>query len=385
MGWGIFCACSWTWCIGMFLPTIMLERYGLPGFLVFAVPNVLGCAAFGYVLTRARSESMVARHGRAMGWFSIATIAYHTCFMPILIASFGLPLTEGISDAGPLAGGVMLSTFVFAGGLVLSAIPTRLWPWLAVGVYAFSIAAFVRWGGDALGHVAMSGTDPVSSLLWLAPIITVGFILCPYLDLTFHRARQQAGTPHAFAVFGVTFAVMIVFTVAYAGAQALTTIVLWHILIQSMFTIGAHLRELRLVAPRPRGNLSVSMAYLPLFAAFLYPAVRLLDVAWTGGAEDVYLRYLVLYGLVLPLYALVFIGPLRPVTWSRRAGWGYAAVVVAMMPFYEAAFIHGRAWALIVPLVVLVAWIARRSRSLSPSLSLSSSGSHEPPPGQTTT
>ena len=34
----------------MYLPVILLRRFGWLGFLAFAVPNVLGCAAFGYVL-----------------------------------------------------------------------------------------------------------------------------------------------------------------------------------------------------------------------------------------------------------------------------------------------------------------------------------------------
>ena len=48
-----------------------------------------------------------------------------------------------------------------------------------------------------------------------------GFALCPYLDLTFHRARQSlAGrdAKTAFGVgFGVLFALMILFTLGYSG------------------------------------------------------------------------------------------------------------------------------------------------------------------------
>src|SRR6267142_6505142 len=85
--WGIFCACSWTWCIGMYLPRIMIERFGWPGFIVFAVPNVLGCAAFGYVVrNRARSDAITARHGAAMTAFSAVTIAYHLFFIVWMFA-----------------------------------------------------------------------------------------------------------------------------------------------------------------------------------------------------------------------------------------------------------------------------------------------------------
>ena len=53
VGWGFFCAASWTWCIGMFFPLLLLRDFGWPGLVAFLVPNVIGCAGFGYVLDRA--------------------------------------------------------------------------------------------------------------------------------------------------------------------------------------------------------------------------------------------------------------------------------------------------------------------------------------------
>ncbi len=46
--WPIFLACSWTWVIGMYLPMVLLERYGWWGYVIFAVPNVLGVMLFGW-------------------------------------------------------------------------------------------------------------------------------------------------------------------------------------------------------------------------------------------------------------------------------------------------------------------------------------------------
>ena len=60
IAWGVFCACSWTWCIGMYLPKLMMDLYGWWGFLVFAIPNVLGCCGFGYVLARRARSSLGA-------------------------------------------------------------------------------------------------------------------------------------------------------------------------------------------------------------------------------------------------------------------------------------------------------------------------------------
>ena len=41
VAWGLFCSNSWTWCIGMYLPVILLRSFGWPGFLAFVIPNVL--------------------------------------------------------------------------------------------------------------------------------------------------------------------------------------------------------------------------------------------------------------------------------------------------------------------------------------------------------
>src|SRR5689334_7134755 len=74
-------ASSWTWCIGMFLPVLLVRDYGIWGFVVFAVPNILGAAAFGWLLRDDISVALVARHAIAMRWFSAVTIAYHAFFV----------------------------------------------------------------------------------------------------------------------------------------------------------------------------------------------------------------------------------------------------------------------------------------------------------------
>ena len=42
----------------MFLPIILLRNWGWPGFWVFAIFNVLGCAGFGYWCSSKRSEEL---------------------------------------------------------------------------------------------------------------------------------------------------------------------------------------------------------------------------------------------------------------------------------------------------------------------------------------
>lgn len=65
LGWAAYLACSWTWCIGMFLPVLLVRDYGVWGFVVFAVPNVVGAGAMGWVLSAASAEGKCggASHG----------------------------------------------------------------------------------------------------------------------------------------------------------------------------------------------------------------------------------------------------------------------------------------------------------------------------------
>src|SRR3954466_11135783 len=82
LSWAAFLACSWTWCIGMFLPVLLIRDYGLAGWWVFAVPNVIGAAAMGTVLRDAQaSRRLVAAHRTACRWFSIVTICFHGFFI----------------------------------------------------------------------------------------------------------------------------------------------------------------------------------------------------------------------------------------------------------------------------------------------------------------
>jgi hypothetical protein len=103
---------------------------------------------------------------------------------------------------------------------------------------------------------------PRTDLVWLAPACVFGFLLGPYLDLTFHRARQRttpAGGRAAFGVgFGAFFFLMIVFTAFYArplgealaSGQPLSLRDPWaltiaiHITLQAAFTIVAHAQAL---------------------------------------------------------------------------------------------------------------------------------------------
>jgi len=300
--WGLFCACSWTWCIGMYLPRIMIERWGWWGFLAFAVPNVVGCSAFGYVVnTRDRSQRLMARHAPAMLCFSSITIAYHLFFIVWLFESLvHVPERDAMIPLG--AAGIV---FALAG--VFSFLPNRDWLGLSVLIYAISLLAFWRLGTYDLQMIKWSGNQDLRLLALAVPAILFGFLLCPYLDLTFHRALQHSPSRHSFAVFGIAFTVMIVLTCAlwfhqeYWASRWLPAIVMAHLLAQSAFTMGAHLREIRVSQQIQTGTLRVIALVGPLAAAPIFYVARGLSDSPRIG-EFTYLAFLALYASVFPLW-----------------------------------------------------------------------------------
>lgn len=365
-GWGLFCSSSWTWCIGMYLPVILLRHWGWPGFWVFATFNVLGCAGFGYLCSRERSERLCAEHAGAMALFSAVTVAYQVFFVAFL-ATWLLQLRDDpISSPVPVTWLACFGAIVV--GTILSILPDRWWPWLGSLAAAASYGTWVALGAGRLGDAASHGGESHLSLAMAAPIIAFGFLLCPWLDRTFHRARQLAPSVHAFGVFGVTFLPIILMTVAYGATGTLdpTAPILTHLTTQLLFTIAVHLRELRL-SPVPQ---SIRLRRW----AILGPALGGLAVAecWglVGGTlETAYLLFLGCYGLLFPAYVLLFV-PMRTAerlgmrAWplNRRAIGLFAVLIALLSPLCAAGFIGLKTWMLPIALAaVLLAALLGRS------------------------
>ncbi len=330
IGWGLFCSASWTWCIGMFLPFILLKQYGWPGFLAFFIPNVLGCALFGYVLTPARAAQLRSRCAALCTWFSLATLLYQAFF-----SGWMLPPVAAIAV---ILGGVTAARFLGDSG----------WLRFALAVTIVSALA-IDWDRiPNLLDLPASGSLPASFLPPLVPAIAIGFLACPYLDLTFHRALERSPSRHAFLVFGIAFATTLLcvatfFDVKTMGPRlgsALT--LLWGI--QLLFTVGAHCRE-GFTDARPLAR-RVLVVWVLLVGLSLGWLARLAPLAWWGSGEEIYMRILVLYGLVFPYFLLL---RLRGVpTWLSTG------VVLASLPFFEIGFMQNRTGALCVPLVLLL-------------------------------
>ena len=143
IGWGLFGASSWTWCIGMFLPTILLARFGWAGFWAFLIPNVLGCAGFGYFFDRDASRRFATLHAAVVRWFSLATIAFQIFFIGWACGSFVFTPTiaaDALTDDPGVAGAVgdtlvwpVLGTILTwtAAAVALGARSDRFWRWFA--------------------------------------------------------------------------------------------------------------------------------------------------------------------------------------------------------------------------------------------------------------
>ena len=364
--WAIFVGISWTWCIGMFLPVLLVRDFGLLAWWVFAVPNVIGAAAMGFVLKdRVHAWRVSERHLPACLWFSAVTIAFHVFFASWMISRF-IPL------GGLLATLLMSMLFFWLGEKRdrLDVIPAGI-------VFVVSVVLL----GMAVSHGDLPDiVKPVAdhpSALWLAPVCALGFAFCPYLDLTFHRGYQESANPRvSFALgFSGPFLLMIVFTLLYSGAAALAmahpgaianklllvTLGL-HLTIQAGLTIAFHARPIvhhvDRIGPATLG-ITLIVGGLALFkSTFVDPAT--FGISMDRG-EVVYRLFMSFYGLVFPAYAVICMKPWRrDIPMNTKAGLTlFCATVIVASPFYWQGFIAGSPWALLAGVaVVLTGWLA---------------------------
>ena len=355
---GFALATSWTWCIGMFAPIVIGQLMGWPGILAFAIPNVLGCALFGYLRSADHSRQETRDHAWAMAVFSAATVAYQVFFAgwqwgPVLADSVGSSAGEGTAIA---AGAV------FAAAVALAALPRRVLWTLAAIAFPLSLLTVAFLPVGAMHAISGRGEWAPTDLALVLPTLVFGFMLSPNLDLTFHRARQEvpAGqSPRNFAVFAVAFASMLLLTCCYLAASPgglNNPAVRAHIALQLVMTCALHLSELRVVriAPTPRALLGIGAGLLGLGAALFEPG------------RETYLRLLGLYGLLFPAYAALALRTVgRPTVPALIA---LAVSIAIVTPILDHAFINGPTLAtplaVVVPLLAVVAF-GRRAATTS--------------------
>lgn len=346
LGWACYLGSAWTWVIGMFLPVLLVRDFGDAGWWAFAVPNVIGAAAVGFVWKNAAANrSLEQHHGRAMLTFSMATLALHG----FVIAAW-LPVMFGGAWA-----------VAAVGGAVIVAAAAK-WKWSAIGlgvlVALASLGVFGYWQQESYFRIwsidlPLPNRLADADLLAMAPALAFGFLLCPHLDLTLHRARRHTSPTAgkvAFALgFVVIFAVMIAFSLMYAPllrpmyssrlsfnlVPALMLSLAIHITVQAAFTTGLHLRE----TIRVGGQRGLILA--ALFTAIgiaigltLQPTdVAGVDSTRIDASEITYRLLLLLYGLPFPLYVLLFLTPIGKRATPRLRGWVALAACGLGTPF----------------------------------------------------
>jgi hypothetical protein len=355
LGWAAYLACSWTWCIGMFLPVLLVRDFGLWGFAVFAVPNVVGAAAMGWVVRAGVGPRLFQQHRHAIRAFSEVTILFQVFFVCWL------------STANPhLSGSVLLVTL--AGAALIAWCWTRGLERLAAGLtWGASLAiAWAAWMTGGLDLPEARPLLPESHLLPLAPVCIFGFGLCPYLDATFHRARRSLTESESRAGFGVgfggLFAPMILFTLLYAagfhwvgdparfrdGASSLAALVSVHVFLQVLFTGFAHATALPQPAPTARGAIGRGAALI-LFILVMLTVLRAREGAFSSGlstGELIYRLFMAFYGLVFPAYVWLCMIPTRDGHAGPRRDkvrvWLFSVGVAA--PMFWMGFIERQTW-----------------------------------------
>lgn len=316
----------------MFLPVLLVREMGFWGWVVFAVPNVVGAAAMGWVLRdAAASTRLVETHRLACAAFSAITIMFQVSFVGWIVVLL----------IGHWAGFILLGAIIVV--LIASRLGRAAELVLATLVFAASLTAFclaIRYGHDIAGAGFPPATArPPGNLVWVALVCLFGFLLCPYFDLTFHRVHQTTGpgaAKFAFAFgFGGPFLLMIVFTLWYArlliplslgGRAVLPDVLRWliagHMSMQCGYTVGVHWRALGLGA-KLRDNPGRLLGAILGFVAGLVPPLvgglgTRLDYTGLTRGEIVYRLFLAFYGLVFPAYAWLCMIPARGATAPTR-------------------------------------------------------------------
>lgn len=369
--WGAYLACSWTWCIGLFLPVLLLRDMGWSGFWIFAIPNVIGAAAMGWTIkTRSASGYFVKNHARAIWWFSAITLAFHLYWM-LWLVSF-IPAALGI-PAGYLAGSLFLIG-LFA--LIASrAVRRGAAPQTAFALLLFSVCVLVGTTFSSELQAAnaslQESVQPSAAPLWMLPVMLFGFLLCPYLDITFHYARQQLESTKksrmGFTVgFVGFFTFMILLTTRYAGTLAgamnglegsppigpwLASGILIHILCQWFFTVSVHLERIRTLpeAESKKTRLAVVLVMAGIIG-ILAPGLP----AYRGllGGEIGYRLFMSAYGLIFPAYMLYRVIDRRKTSiGGQRTMW--VAIALAA-PFFWMGFIERQAFWLFPGMALII-------------------------------
>lgn len=368
ISWSAFLGVSWTWCIGMYLPVLLVRDFGVAGFLVFAIPNVVGAAAMGRMLPDAQSSrQFVARHRAACAAFSAVTILFHFFF----VAWIGRGLI------GPAAFGIFAAALAVFLVVSFNQRLTMRSAWVVLGGSLIAFGFVCSRGSWVIDGIHFLGKAKSLNLLGLAPVCVVGFALNPYLDLTFHRVRQatepRAGVLAFVIGFYGCFASMILFTLCYArlldpsaGAllpHPLAWAIALHMIVQSAFTVAMHLRSVA-TQRSPANRLGV------LVGTVAEVCVLIFCIFSASGAspERTYRMLMGFYGLVFPAYLWICLNGA-----TRRAMIVCAIAIAAAGPLFWLGFVDGEMLWLIPGIAIILL-----ARLLTPAAPAPDAGTADP-------
>lgn len=359
-------ACSWCWVIGMVFPLFMIMDFGWLGWVVFVVPNVIGAASVGFVLrSRAHAEGFLETHRHAIRAFSWVTIAFHGFVIAWLGMSLGvfgalerfIPTQVAQIMVFTLLPGalVMLAAWRFSRRPTIRAIAGSGWVVLFASALCFPLAQLTT-SVDALAMPPSVGDFPRWMVLFALTGTSLGFLTCPFLDVTFLRVRAELDEPSrarpAFVIaFGLPFLALVAMTAFYAtgfnGWSFNSDYIVAHIAFQSAFTVGFHAWALRRM---PRTSPAGARSSWYAFWIGVAGAMAWLFVLWARprlGYEVIISAY------VLPFPAYVWI----VCVWAKRptrrsmAAWGITCVAAA--PLFTMGYLMAY-WALVPAGVAVV-------------------------------
>jgi hypothetical protein len=224
-------------------------------------------------------------------------------------------------------------------------------------------------------NVALINSAPKTiAPLWMFPVMLFGFLLCPYLDITFHHARQQLDTKNngrlGFTLgFVGFFAPMIFLTTRYArvitGALDGTSFVpiatpwlaagiLTHILCQWIFTVRVHLDRIRTL-PGAQKKQPILFVLMILSGIVGFFAVKLPAHAGLTGGEIMYRTFMSAYGLAFPAYVLYRVVKKKPVSMTLM----WIALALATPMFWMGFMERQPIWLIPGMIVVILGAIVR--------------------------
>jgi hypothetical protein len=345
-----YLACSWLWCLGGFFPLILLRDYGWPAIAAFTIFNIGGAIAMAYYFKNPSQQLyFIGKHYSAITSFSFITIAYQLFFVSWLGAVIGQPLLPAI-----------VISIAFA--IYLSKGAITHW---AVAIYLVSIALFISFVvgvSNGVEHDFWPVLDASAKIHWPHTVLplAIGFILSPYLDITFHRAYKHSAHPKtSFTLgFGIFFLSLLAFVFLYADSlsalffsNALPNAIIYPVIaflvLQTAFTIAAHCRELATQGSVKPHILATSIIVFTLIVLASVYFVHGSLIAWVNLPleETLYKSFLFFYSLVFPLYLLM--GTSKPF---------YLWVLAIATPAYSLGFLVGGdySFSLTVGVVIIV-------------------------------